>query len=73
MTVTNNPTREFVSTYWPNPDTAGHKVRSMYDRLAAAAAEAASRKERDQLNEGSLVSEAPKTNGATNGVLVKQE
>ena len=28
--------RDFVSSHWPNPDTPGGQVRSMYERIAAA-------------------------------------
>ena len=28
--------RQYVSTYWPSPDTAPSKIKNMYDRIAAA-------------------------------------
>ena len=63
--VTNPLSRDFVSTYWPNPDTPGSKVRNMYDRIAAADTSAASG--------GTADAGAAKTNGQLNGIAVKQE
>ena len=63
--VTDHLSRDFVSTYWPNPDTPGSKVRNMYDRIAAADTSAA--------NGGTADAGAAKTNGQPNGIAVKQE
>ena len=63
--VSDGLSRDFVSTYWPNPDTPGSKVRNMYDRIAAADTSAA--------DGGTADTGAVKTNGQPNGVAVKQE
>lgn len=58
--------RDYVSTYWPNPGTGGPQIRGMYNRLVATD-DAPSGKD------GSPAAGVGKTNGGTNGVLVKQE
>ena len=60
----NGVLRNFVATYWPNPGTEGGRVRSMYDRIAAATEGAQAGKD------GSPSSSAAKENGEMNGIVV---
>ncbi|MCJ1319670.1 hypothetical protein MMC15_005006 [Xylographa vitiligo] len=59
---------DFVATYWPQGNTPGDKVRNMFSRIKAAE-EALLKDTKDATTDiGAL-----KTNGAMNGVEVKQE
>jgi len=77
---TNTCYRDFISLYWPSPNTPGHSLRDMYERIAISLAKEAEERAAKEAaaKEAAAKAASPdagaaKVNGETNGVAVKQE